>query len=193
RARLFRPRPPAQRSQDCRGAGCDHVHGGEPAVDLRRPSRHGADRADRCGEDDNRACRILKDSGNETVEAFLSALLLQAGYNTALVSIGAAILGASAGAIGTFVLLRKRSLVSDAISHATLPGLALAFIVMALATGDGRWVVGLTIGAALSAGLGLLIVEWITRRTRLTEDAAIGAVLSGFFGFGVVLLTVIQT
>ncbi len=127
------------------------------------------------------------------MEAFLSALLLQAGYNTALVTIGAALLGASAGAIGTFVLLRKRSLVSDAISHATLPGLCLAFIIMALATGDGRWIAGLMIGAAASAGLGLILVEWITRRTRLTEDAAIGAVLAVFFGFGIVLLTVIQS
>ena len=127
------------------------------------------------------------------MDAFFSALLLQAGYNTALVSVGAAILGGSAGAIGSFVLLRKRSLVSDAISHATLPGLALAFILMALLTGDGRRVGGLMIGAALSAGLGLFAVEWIARRTRLSEDAAIGAVLSVFFGLGVVLLTVIQT
>lgn len=127
------------------------------------------------------------------MESFFSALFLQAGYNTALVTVGSAILGASAGAIGTFVLLRKRSLVSDAISHATLPGLCLAFIVMAAAAGDGRWIAGLMIGAAGSAALGLLIVEWISRRTRLSEDAAIGAVLSVFFGFGIVLLTVIQT
>lgn len=127
------------------------------------------------------------------MHAFLDALLLQTGYNTTLVSIGAAILGASAGAIGTFVLLRKRSLVSDAISHATLPGLAAAFIVMAWLTGDGRRIAGLMIGAGMSAGLGLVAVEWITRRTRLTEDAAIGTVLSVFFGLGIVLLTVIQS
>lgn len=127
------------------------------------------------------------------MDAFLSALFLQTGYNTALVAVGAALLGASAGAIGTFVLLRKRSLVSDAISHATLPGLCLAFIIMALITGDGRWIAGLMLGAAASAGLGLILVEWISRRTRLTEDAAIGAVLAVFFGFGIVLLTVIQS
>lgn len=127
------------------------------------------------------------------MDSLLAALALRAGYNTALVTVGAAILGAGAGAIGTFVLLRKRSLVSDAVSHATLPGLALAFIVMAWLTGDGRWVVGLMIGAAASAALGLVAVEWIARRTRLAEDAAIGAVLSVFFGFGIVLLTVIQT
>jgi len=127
------------------------------------------------------------------MDAFFTALLLQAGYNTALVTIGAALLGASAGAIGTFVLLRKRSLVSDAISHSTLPGLGLAFIIMALLTGDGRWIAGLMFGAAASAGLGLMIVEWIVRRTRLTEDAAIGAVLSVFFGSGIVILTIIQS
>ena len=127
------------------------------------------------------------------MDGFLAALFLRAGYNTALVTVGAAILGASAGAIGSFVLLRKRSLVSDAISHSTLPGLALAFIVMAALTGDGRWLPGLMIGAALSAGLGLLVVDWLTARTRLAEDAAIGAVLSVFFGAGVVLMTVIQT
>jgi manganese/zinc/iron transport system permease protein len=128
-----------------------------------------------------------------TMDAFLSALFLQAGFNTTLVSLGAAILGASAGAIGAFVLLRKRSLVSDAISHATLPGLAGAFIVMALTTGNGRWMPGLLIGSAVSAGLGILAVEWITHRTRLSEDTAIGAVLSVFFGFGTVLVTVIQS
>ena len=127
------------------------------------------------------------------MDALIAALLLSAGYNTALVSIGAAILGASSGAIGAFVLLRKRSLVSDAISHATLPGLTLAFILMALTTGDGRWLPGLLLGAAVSAGIGLLLVEWMTRRTRLSEDAAIGAVLSVFFGFGIVLATVIQS
>lgn len=127
------------------------------------------------------------------MNAFLAALALQAGYNTAVVSVGAALLGASAGAIGAFVLLRKRSLVSDAIGHATLPGLAGAFILMALLTGDGRFLPGLLVGAAASAALGLVTVDWIVRRTRLGEDAAIGAVLSVFFGLGIVLLTVIQS
>jgi manganese/zinc/iron transport system permease protein len=122
----------------------------------------------------------------------LSALLLSAGYNSALVTLGAALLGAAGGAVGTFVLLRRRSLVSDAIGHATLPGLALAFIVMALLTGDGRWMPGLMLGAAITAALGLATIDIMTHRTRLHEDAAIGAVLSVYFGAGVVLLTVIQ-
>lgn len=122
----------------------------------------------------------------------LDALTLRAGYNATVVTLGAALLGAAAGGAGVFVLLRRRALVSDAIGHATLPGVALAFLAMAAAGGEGRWLPGLLLGAALSALLGLWLIGWLTRRTRLPEDAAIGAVLSVFFGVGVVLLTVVQ-
>lgn len=121
------------------------------------------------------------------------ALLLQLGYNATLVAVGATLLGISAGVTGTFLFLRKRALVSDAISHATLPGICLAFLVMVALGGDGRSLPGLLAGSALSAWIGLLCLNWLTRNTRLAEDAAIGAVLSVFFGFGIVLLTVIQT
>ncbi|WP_372592039.1 metal ABC transporter permease [Guyparkeria sp.] len=123
----------------------------------------------------------------------LEALTLQLGYNATLVAVGAGLLGLAAGASGTFLFLRKRALVSDAISHSTLPGVGLAFIVMVALGGEGRNLVGLLAGSALTAALGLLAMHWLTRNTRLSEDAAIGAVLSVFFGFGVVLLTVIQT
>ena len=124
---------------------------------------------------------------------FVDALLLGAGYNAALVAIGAALLGFAAGTVGTFLFLRKRALVSDAVAHATLPGVGLAFILMVLLGGDGRNLLGLLAGSAVTAGVGLMLVEWMARRTRLSEDAAIGAVLSVFFGIGIVLLTVIQT
>jgi manganese/zinc/iron transport system permease protein len=126
-------------------------------------------------------------------EMLLDALTLQLGYNATLVAIGSALLGTAAGVTGTFLFLRKRALVSDAISHATLPGIGLAFVVMVWAGGDGRNLIGLLAGSALSAGAGLLVMQWLSSRTRLNEDAAIGAVLSVFFGFGIVLLTVIQT
>jgi manganese/zinc/iron transport system permease protein len=123
----------------------------------------------------------------------LEALTLGLGYNASLVTVGAALLGIAAGATGTFLVLRRRALLSDAIGHATLPGVALAFMAAVALGGDGRSLPLLLAGAGLSAGLGLLAVHWITTRTRLGEDAAIGAVLSVFFGFGVVLMTVIQT
>jgi len=124
---------------------------------------------------------------------FLDALFLQLGYNATLVTLGALLLGMAAGVGGSFLFLRKRALVSDAISHATLPGIGLAFMVMVMFGSDGRNLIGLMAGAALSSAIGLLVINWLTQRTRLAEDAAIGAVLSVFFGFGVVLLTVIQS
>lgn len=123
----------------------------------------------------------------------IDALTLQLGYNATLVVLGATALGVAAGNVGAYLYLRKRALVSDAISHATLPGLALAFLALVALGGDGRNLPALMAGSALSAWFGLWLVGWITRATRLAEDAAIGAVLSVFFGFGIVLLTVIQT
>jgi len=121
------------------------------------------------------------------------ALSLQLGYNATLVAIGATLLGIASGVTGSFLFLRKRALVSDAVSHATLPGIALAFITMVALGGEGRFLPGLMLGAALSSGLGLIVIGWMIRNTRLTEDAAIGAVLSVFFGAGIVLMTVIQS
>ena len=69
---------------------------------------------------------------------FLEALTFQAGYNASLVTLGALLLGVASGVTGTFLFLRKRALVSDAISHATLPGVGLAFILMVSLGFDGR-------------------------------------------------------
>ncbi len=121
------------------------------------------------------------------------ALTLGLGYNATLVTLGAALLGAAGGFTGTFLFLRKRALVTDATAHSTLPGVGIAFIVLVALGGDGRSLPGLMLGSAIAAALGLMMVQWLSRSTRLSEDAAIGAVLSTFFGFGIVLLTIIQT
>ena len=121
-----------------------------------------------------------------------SALSLTLGYNATLVTLGATLLGIATGISGTFLYLRKNALISDAISHATLPGLGAAFLLMTTAGLDGRSLFGLLGGSAISAAMGLMIVTWLTTKTRLSQDAAIGSVLSVFFAFGVVLLTVIQ-
>jgi len=120
------------------------------------------------------------------------ALGLGLGYNATLVTLGAAMLGFAAGATGVFLYLARRALVSDAIGHATLPGVVLGFMVMVALGGEGRFLPGLMLGAAVSAGLGLWVISWITTHTRLSEDAAIGTVLSVFYGIGVVLLTLVQ-
>lgn len=126
------------------------------------------------------------------MSALLEVLLLRGGYNTSLVMTGAALLGAVGGTVGAFALLRRRALVSDGMSHATLPGIVLAFLIGHAVMGEGRnfWV--LIGGAALAALLGLWCIALLARHTRLAEDAAIGIILSSFFGAGVVLMTVVQ-
>ncbi len=103
------------------------------------------------------------------------------------VGAGTLLMGVTSGVLGTFALLRRQSLLGDAMSHAALPGLALAF----LAT-RAKESAPLLMGAGLAAWVGALAVIAITGYTRLKSDAALGIVLSVFFGFGLVLLTAIQ-
>jgi manganese/zinc/iron transport system permease protein len=119
-------------------------------------------------------------------------LLFRGGYNTNIVIIGTTLLGLAAGIIGVFALLRKRSLVTDALSHATLPGIALAFLAAVVLGGEGRSLPVLLAGAAATGIIGVVCIQALLRFTRLHEDAAIGIVLSVFFGAGVVLLSYIQ-
>lgn len=113
-------------------------------------------------------------------------------YNTRLVVLSTAALALAAGIVGTFLLLRRRSLMGDALSHATLPGVVLAFIVMSLAGGSGKWLPGLLIGATIFGLLGVGAVLLIRNTTRIKDDAAMGIVLSVFFGLGIALLQIAQ-
>lgn len=114
-------------------------------------------------------------------------------YNTRVVLLGTTLLGVSAGVVGSFMLLRKRSLVGDVVSHASLPGVAVAFIVLeSVRPGSGRSLEALLLGAALAGAAGVACMLAIRRWTRIKEDAAMAIVLSIFFGVGVALFTVIQ-
>ena len=113
-------------------------------------------------------------------------------YNTRLVVVSASLLGTACGLIGGFLLLRKRSLMGDTLSHATLPGICLAFMVMIAFGGTGKALWGLLLGAGMTGVLGFVAVLGIRKVTRIKDDAAMGIVLSVFFGVGVVLLGVIQ-
>ncbi len=119
-------------------------------------------------------------------------VLLLRDYNTRLVVLSTAMLGVASGMIGTFLLLRKRSLMGDALSHAMLPGIAIAFMVMVAMGGDGKFLPGLLGGAAIFGLLGVGCVLLIRRHTRLKDDAALGIVLSVFFGLGTALLGLVQ-
>jgi manganese/zinc/iron transport system permease protein len=108
-------------------------------------------------------------------------------YTLRTVALGAGALGIVAGALGTFAVLRRQSLLGDAISHAALPGIVLAFLL----TGT-RSTLALVLGAAIAGWLGTLVVMLVVRHSRLPEDSALGIVLSVFFGAGLVLLTYVQ-
>lgn len=89
--------------------------------------------------------------------------------------------------LGSFAVLRKQSLLGDAISHAALPGIAIAFLI----TGAKDTNV-LLLGALVSGLVGTFWIRGIVTKTHLKSDTALGLILSIFFGFGMLLLTFIQ-
>jgi manganese/zinc/iron transport system permease protein len=108
-------------------------------------------------------------------------------YTLRNVALGSALLGIVSGILGSFAVLRRQGLLGDALSHAALPGICLAFLL----TGSKTSLV-LMLGAAIAGWIATLVLLAIIRQTRLGEDAGLGIVLSTFFGLGIVLLTVIQ-
>ncbi len=100
---------------------------------------------------------------------------------------GTTVLGVVGGVVGCFTLLRRQSLLGDALAHAALPGVCVAFIL----TGEKQQV-PLLVGALLAGIVGALFILVVVRGSRIKEDSAIGIVLSVFFGVGIVLLTWIQ-
>ncbi len=91
---------------------------------------------------------------------------------------------ASCSLLGTFLVLRKMSLLGDALSHAVLPGIAVAFLLS-----GSRAVLPMFFGAAAFGLVTALLVESFHRRWRVQEDAAIGIVFTALFALGVVIIT----
>lgn len=108
-------------------------------------------------------------------------------YTSRTIVLGTALLGAISGVLGSFAVLRKESLLGDAISHAALPGIAVAFLITGIKSSQI-----LLVGAALSAILGTFLIRKIVKNTHLKSDTALALILSVFFGFGMLLLTFIQ-
>ncbi len=104
-----------------------------------------------------------------------------------VVMAGTVLLSISASLVGTFAFLQKRSLVGDAVAHAILPGIALAFILK----GEKDPLI-LLFGALISGWIAIALMDFISTKTKLSSDTAIATILSVFFGFGILLLTYIQ-
>lgn len=127
----------------------------------------------------------------ETTSIVWDVLLLST-WNTRVVILGVAALGTAGGAVGSFMLLRKRVLLGDALSHATLPGLVLAFLLAPMIGLEGKSMGILLVGALLSGVLGILTIQFLARSGRLSEDASLAIVIGTFFGAGVALLGLAQ-
>jgi manganese/zinc/iron transport system permease protein len=108
-------------------------------------------------------------------------------YTLRTITLGTAILGAVTGMLGSFAVLRKQSLLGDAISHAALPGIAIAFLITGAKDSNT-----LLLGALVSGLIGTFWIRGIITKTHLKSDTALGLILSLFFGFGMLLLTFIQ-
>ena len=103
------------------------------------------------------------------------------------VILGSMILGLTSGVLGSFAVLRRQSLIGDALAHAALPGICIMFMITGTRSSEL-----LLLGGALSGLVGTAVLIAITRWSVVKQETALGLVLSVFFGFGILLLTRIQ-
>lgn len=111
---------------------------------------------------------------------------LFADYTLRNVALGSALLGVVSGVLGCFAVLRRQGLLGDALAHAALPGICIAYLLT-----QTKASIVLLLGAAAAGWIAAILLLQIVRHTRISEDGALGIVLSTFFAFGIVLLTFI--
>lgn len=99
--------------------------------------------------------------------------------------LAAMLAGGTCGLLGSFLVLRRESLLGDALAHAVLPGIVVGFALSGLRSGPA-----MLAGALAAALLATLAIGLVRRAARLEGDAATGLVFTGFFAAGLVLLEV---
>lgn len=136
--------------------------------------------------------RLAWGAGLGAVGALVAILVLAAwggatfDHTLRTVTIGGALLGLVTGSLGSFAVLRRQSLLGDALSHAALPGVVIAFIL------QGRSLSGLLIGAAIASLIAMGFITALTRTTKIKQDAAQAITLASWFAFGLMLLSYVQ-
>ena len=93
----------------------------------------------------------------------------------------ALLLGAVAAVVSVFVVLRRLAFVSDVLTHTVFPGVVIGFVVAGTS--------GIVWGALVFAVLSAVLITVLSARSRVTEDASMAIVLTGFFAVGVVLVS----
>lgn len=108
---------------------------------------------------------------------FIDALSRYQFLQNALIT--SVMVGAISGIIGSFIILRGMSLMGDAISHAVLPGVAMSYML------GSSYIIGASVFGIVAAGL----IGFVTQKSKIKNDTAIGIVFSTFFALGVILIS----
>ena len=88
------------------------------------------------------------------------------------------------GLVGQYLVLRRMALVGDAISHSVLPGIVIAFLLLKSRSSGAMF-----IGALFAAVLTTVLIEFIQKKSRVKQDAAIGIVFTSLFALGVIMVS----
>lgn len=116
-----------------------------------------------------------------SIELFIDGLMKYNFLQTALIT--SILVGIMSGIIGSFIILRGMSLMGDAISHAVLPGVAVAYMLG----------INLLVGASIFGILAALLIGVVTMKSKLKNDTAIGIVFSAFFALGFILISLAES
>lgn len=92
-------------------------------------------------------------------------------------------IGISCGLIGTYIMLRRMSLIGDALAHAVLPGVVVSFMVA------GKSEIALFVGAVVSGIITVLLIGFVNRNSKIKEDTSIGIIFTGAFALGILLVS----
>lgn len=107
--------------------------------------------------------------------------------NITNVVIGTLLLGFTCGIVGVLVVLSKKALIVDAVSHSVLPGICVGFMMAGV-----KNPLYLILGGMSAGAISVFLVDWFSKKSRIKKDAAIAITLSVMFSFGVILLSIIQ-
>lgn len=104
--------------------------------------------------------------------------------NAFLIIFTGALIAVSCGLVGSFLMLRKMAMTGDAISHAVLPGIVIAFLISGSREGFS-----MIIGAGLFGVIATVLIEYLVTKVRLQADASIGVTFTLLFAVGIILIT----
>ncbi|GGF39133.1 metal ABC transporter permease [Echinicola rosea] len=104
--------------------------------------------------------------------------------NAFLIILTGSMIAISCGVLGVFLMLRKMAMTGDAISHAVLPGIVIAFLVS-----GSRHGLTMVIGAGLVGIIATVFIEYLSNKVKLQSDASIGITFTSLFAIGIIMIT----